>query len=97
MYLLTYHVLPSAEHPETNELGGAYVNCFIERKDLLSAEQTARQLVENERWEIDKLDNSQLLESENDVGDEKLEYYRQALIDKEVLVFHSYPINEKST
>ena len=95
MYLLTFHTKPLPSHPEFDETGGAYVNCYIVAEDLEAANKIASEEITANNWRILELDESTIIKSAEDVDPEKLEYYEQALIDKEVFVFYTYPLNEE--
>ncbi len=92
MYLVEIHALPSPaavlEDPE-----GAYVNCWIEAADL--GEAVCRALAEIARagWEPEAIRHGAIITREDYAGDDDdgLEYFEQALIDKAVCVFYTYP------
>ena len=95
MYLLTYHVQPNPHNPEHEEIGGAYVNCYIEADTFEEADFIAKGDLEKNQWRILELDDARIVSREDYADeDEDLEFYQQALIDKEVFVFHMYPIEE---
>lgn len=92
MFLITYHIKPKPLNPEFNKIGGAYVNCYIEADNFEEADLIARGEVENNNWDIYEYDSSKIVTQKDYIdNDENREYFEQALIDKEVFVFFTYP------
>lgn len=94
MKFITYHVKPNEEFDNLEEIGGAYVNCFIESDSSQRAQEIAIKKIAELNWKIIELEELSNMDEES-VSDEKREYYEQALIDKEVFVFYNYPLNEQ--
>ena len=94
MKFITYHVKPTEEFDNQEEIGGAYVNCFIESDSNQQAQEIAIKQIAELYWKIIELEELTNID-EKSVSDEKREYYEQALIDKEVFVFYNYPLNEQ--
>ena len=93
IFLITYHAV-SIEKTEQFEIhGGAYVNCYIEADNIFEGLKKAEQEIRDSNWTDLEFQDAMVADPDN-LGSEKIEYYEQALIDKEVLVFHCYPINE---
>jgi len=97
LFYFMFHAKPQETNPEATEHGGAYVNCWIDRPNLTEAERAARELIAQDGWVADKLDEARKVTSSY-YGDnpEGRQYFDQALIDREVLVFHTYPIIDKA-
>ncbi|MCB9173473.1 MAG: hypothetical protein H6589_02600 [Flavobacteriales bacterium] len=96
MFLLTYNVKPNTTNVEYIETCGAFVNCFIEADSFDEANLIARGGIEMNDWRIIELEEFKTITYDDFLDDsDKREYYEQALIDKEVFVFHTYP-NEES-
>ena len=93
MKFITYHVRPTEESDNEEEIGGAYVNCFIESDSSQQAQEIAKKQITELKWEIIELEEFTNLDQDT-VSDENNEYYEQALLDKEVFVFYTYPIDE---
>lgn len=93
MKFITYHLRPSEEFDNEEQVGGAYVNCFIETDSSQQAQDIAKKQIVELNWEIIELEELTNLDQDT-VSDENREYYEQALIDKEVFVFYTYPIDE---
>lgn len=77
------------------EYGGAYVNCWIEAPDLGDAVCRALAAIQSAGWTPDEIHRGFQTTREAYTGDgDGLEYFEQALIDKEVCVFHTYPVED---
>ena len=94
MKFITYHVRPTEEFDNEEGIGGAYVNCFIESESSQQAQEIAKKQITELKWEIFELEELTHMDQDT-VSEEKREYYEQALIDKEVFVFYTYPIEEQ--
>jgi hypothetical protein len=68
------------------------VNCWIDRITFDEAENAGRQMIEKHGWWAGKLDQAREVEvGEYDEHTPGREYFEQALIDGEALVFHTWP------
>ena len=95
MHYLIYDAQPKANSDKAKEFGGAYVSCWIMSDNLEEANLIAKGMISEQGWVNITLDEGyEIDESHYKNKKDGLEYYRQALIDKEVLVFHTYPIEE---
>jgi hypothetical protein len=95
MYFFTFHAVPDTQHPNSASIGGAFVNCWIDRATLAHAEAAARECIKDAGWRIDTLDDTQIVDRSNyDEASESLKYYEEAETDKQVFVFHIYPIGD---
>ena len=93
MFFITYHAEPNTGI-QNSEIGGAYINCWIEAESIDQAEQMARTKIEEENWTIlDKEEAYEIQRSDYLENSNGLNYFDQALVDKLVLVFHTYPIH----
>lgn len=90
MFFFRFKAKPEAINPESRTSAGAYINCWISRKKKVEAEAVARKTIKKERWTILKLEKGCRImpKTQRPSG---MKYYKQALIDKEVLVFHTWP------
>jgi hypothetical protein len=96
IFFLTFEAMPCHNHPQRDEVGGAFVNCWINAETLAEAEQLAREIVEQSRWHIDNLTESYADDGTlYDHDAPGLQYYEQALVDDSVLVYHTYPAEEE--
>ncbi len=90
MFLLTYHVKPTVDRQDNKGTSGAFVNCYIITDSLKTADKIARREIKEQNWDILEQEDAQTVDSES-IADDKREYYNQALIDKTVFVFYTYP------
>ena len=95
MYFFTFHAVPiSAEVP--TGIVGAYVNCWVQDSNIDKTELTARRGIENNGWGITGYEyEPRQTHREEWLDGEDLQYYDQALIDREVWMFHMYEDNEE--
>ena len=95
MYYFVFHVQPRPNLEDANNIGGAYVSCWIEANVITEAEQIAIKKIDGLKWNIIEKEDSFELEPGHYVSDaDGFEFYQQALIDKLVLRFHVYPKHE---
>ncbi len=90
MFVFTYRtkIAPQSETAvEFEDIGGAYVNCWISFKDFDAAEKLAEILVREQGWTPEmQTDASRVLK--RDCTGEDLEYYAEALKYGYSLVFN---------
>ncbi len=86
MYFLVYHVKPDSDNRD--DIGGAYVSCWIDS----STEQIAITEIKALKWNILEIDTCYEVKKKNLKKPGEIEFYSQALIDKWVLIFHTYPL-----
>lgn len=92
MFYLRYRVRPTNDHPEREMLGEGMVCCWIERPSLAEADGIAQEAIRDEQWDVlESEEGREIREEEYDADDEDLEFYQQAVLDKEVFVFHTSP------
>jgi hypothetical protein len=99
MYLFTFLAVPTPDAKEFHEAGGAYVSCWIQsdgRGDRDAAEERAKELIEEYGWDVEALEEGAIVSGEDySPGDEDREFYEQALVEREVLVFNTWPRGEQ--
>ena len=96
MNLLTFHAVPTSDAKEFHESGGAYVSCWIQNGDRSVAEQRARNLIQEYGWSVEGLEEGAIVTSTDySRDDEDRQFYEQALIEDEVLVFNTWPRGEE--
>jgi hypothetical protein len=96
MFFLTFLANPTPEAKEFHESGGAYVSCWIQSGDRSVAEQRARDLIHEYGWSVESLEEGAIVTSADyDRDDEDREFYEQALVEGEVLVFNTWPRGEE--
>ncbi len=92
MFFLRYSAFPTELHPEYNLLGEAFICCWIDEPTLAAADKVARRDIENQLWRIHEREAGEKVTEANYAEDDDwLEYYRQALTDKTVYLFHESP------
>lgn len=92
MHFFTFLAVPTPEAKEFHTAGGAYVKCWIQNGDRQSAEQRARELIVEYGWTVEALEGEAVVTAVDYLGDEEdREFYEQALMEREVLVFHTWP------
>jgi hypothetical protein len=91
MFYIVYHCQPNKKY--AGELiGGAYIGCWIATTTLSKVDKIARKLIKEQNWSILETDEEgEILPGSMNKKNPRFEYYEQALIDKEVLVFYTYP------
>ena len=91
MFYFYFEVRPRPKHAKSKEYGGAAACCWIKRDDQNTAENVARRIIVEQNWVITKLEGAGLITRETQ-NLEGMEYFKQAEIDGEVVVFHVWPI-----
>lgn len=92
MYFFTFLSQPDPEADELAGFAGAYVDCWIRNESREEAEARAIELIEENGWSVDALEEAGTVTSANyQDGDEDREFYEQALMEGEVLVFNTWP------
>jgi hypothetical protein len=92
MFLFTFLAVPTPDAKEFEEAGGAYVNCWIQSDDREAAEERATELIEEYGWAVEALEEGAVVSgADYSPGDEDREFYEQALVEREVLVFNNWP------
>jgi hypothetical protein len=96
MFFLTFLAVPTPDAKEYLDAGGAYVNCWIQSGDRREAEERARTLIQDYGWSVEALEEGAIVTSESyDEDEEDREFFEQALVEGEVLVFNTWPPGEE--
>ena len=92
MHFFTFLARRLAESESEGEQVGAYVNCWIEQRSREAAEIRARELIADSSWTVESLKDHRIV-TDADYSDDTdgREYYEQACLDGETLVFHTWP------
>jgi hypothetical protein len=90
MYFLMYNGKPNPDENKANEIGGAYINCYILAESLTMADKKARRDIKTMKWIISNREDAYEIDAES-ISENGKSYYNQALIDGKVYVFHTYP------
>ena len=92
MYFFTFRAVPTPDAREFSEAAGAYVNCWIQNSGREAAEELAAELIRDYGWSVESLEEGAIVSSEDyEDDDEDREFYEQALVEGEVLVFNTWP------
>jgi hypothetical protein len=78
---------PLPDNPESIDVGGAYINCWVNENDYSVAESRARASIEAENWRIDELCEWMLCSEKyylerNDLGNDELKEILNCLLDR---------------
>jgi hypothetical protein len=90
MIFIQYLIRPTPLNEAFSLIGGAYANCYINTDDRDLAERKCKAKVREYHWDIENCEKIEEFEPDEDESDENV---KQALIDDEVYVFHSWPIS----
>ena len=93
IYFLIFHGQPNLDAENIDNIGGAYINCYVQANNLEQADKNSRKDIRKMKWEILEREEAYELDADS-LSDKGREYYEQALIDKTVYVLHTYPIEE---
>ena len=91
MYFLIYEAVPKKGISAYDKYAGAHVTCWINVKKIETARQKAVAMIQEQGWKIRKQVEEHILTREVAEQSTGLRYYKQALIDTEVLVFVTHP------
>ena len=97
MFFFTFLAVPTPDAKEFHDSGGAYVNCWIrgDGSDRYQAEARASDLIKEYGWSVEALEEGAIVNSESYGEDEEdREFFEQALVEGEVLVFNTWPRGE---
>ena len=95
MYFLIYSAHPNIGTEDHQKYSGADIACWINTKNREAARIKSQQLIEARKWAIDSLEEEYTMTRELAESSKGLQYYEQALVDGEVLVFFTSPIPAK--
>ena len=95
MYFLIYDAAPKKRISAYEKYAGAHIACWINVEKIETARQKAISMIQEQGWKIRKQVEEHPLTREMAKHSTGLKYYEQALIDTEVLVFHTHPKNKK--
>lgn len=94
MVFVEFHAEPPADERE-GDVGGAYVACWIDVEDLDEAVARAHANIVGSGWKPTELRDALLVARDDyEPDDPHLAYFDQAILDREVLVFHCYPVDD---
>jgi hypothetical protein len=96
MFFFTFQATPTPDAKEFHQAGGAYVSSWIQNGgDRHEAEQRARELIQDYGWDVEALEEGAIVSSADyESDDEDRPFFEQALVEREVLVFNTWPRGE---
>jgi hypothetical protein len=92
MYFLIYSAHPNKGTEAHSKYSGADIACWIKTNNRESARLRSRRLIEGRNWTIDRLEEEHPMSRKMAESSKGLQYYEQALVDGEVLVFFTSPL-----
>lgn len=80
IYYLFIEGKPYPDNPESEEVSGAYINCFVKAKGIADAKAKAIEYISSEGWEVENIEKIKIVNRERylDVP-ESLEGYDSAI------------------
>lgn len=90
MFFIMFHGVPNQHAVDVDGIAGAYINCYIDAVDLISATKIAKKDISKMNWIVLNREEAYKID-DTTISDKGRKYYNQALIDKTVYVFHTYP------
>jgi hypothetical protein len=93
MFFFHFEVRPKQTNPKRELYAGATVSCWVLRDTQSQAEAVARGWIGDEDWRITGVETATLMTRERQSQyPEGMRYFEQAEIDREVFVFHTWPV-----
>lgn len=96
IFFARYEAIPLPDSPEFEQLGGAYINCWIDAASEEEASDVSAGFVREAGWKIVTVEEP-FREVNADAysdDDEGRGYYEQAVEDGECYVFHQWPVDD---
>ncbi|MFL0089275.1 hypothetical protein V2550_11410 [Tenacibaculum maritimum] len=91
MFLINVLAKPKKETEQYGEVVGAYVSLYIDYKDIEGAIQLAKFYIKEEGWKVVKIEEEYfVLDSLEDVEEDQVPLYREALEDGYAIIFNCY-------
>jgi hypothetical protein len=92
VYFVLFEATPRRDAKVDSDVAGAYVSCWIERPTRDEAVRVARTGIEENGWIVGDPDEAYEVNAATyPPGKNGREFFQQALIDKEVFVYHTFP------
>ena len=96
VFFLQYEATPTRGSIDDQEgIAGAHVNCWVLRTTLQEAEEVAVEWIRKEGYVVGDADDAHEAIEGASRSEEAEAYFQQALIDGEVFVFYTYPVEEE--
>ena len=92
VFRITIRARPNPGSVDDDDAGGAYVNAFVNCLSETEAVEVATRLVREADWIVEGIDDvCRLSRNDIDESDPEFGYFDQAIVDREVAVFHTWP------
>ncbi|HNQ21759.1 MAG TPA: hypothetical protein PKK06_01550 [Phycisphaerae bacterium] len=91
MQYLRIYAEPEPQSEHAKDCGGAYVACWIKEQTRPNALHIAKGYIQEDGWRYVCLEEQCPVRRADYEGDERLEYYDQAVIDEHVFIVHTFP------
>ena len=96
IYFFMLEAVPSESNPESKELGGAFVNCWVKAETMEIAFDEATKYLEIQDWEFVRIEDEYITERERYLDKPKsLECYDEACEYGASGIFYTYPIEDE--
>ena len=97
IYFFMLEAIPSEGNPEIEELGGAFVNCWVKAETMETAFDEAVKYLEIQDWEFIRIEDEYITERERWLDKpDCLECYDEAWECGVSGIFYIYPIEDES-
>jgi len=93
MVYLRIAAFPRSGSDESTRFGSAIVNAWIKRKDIDEAISVARRMIAERGWYSEEVEDARFA-SREEFPEKSRDYFDQAEVDSEVLVFYTAPRDE---
>jgi hypothetical protein len=97
MTYVRFEAVPSRENPESGQVGGAFVNCWVNTNDLTEAQDTARRWALAEGWVVSTVEECRLVDADTPCVGETAKYIAEARLHGGSIVFHRWPKHGEPT
>lgn len=94
VYYFMFEAKPFKVNPESKDLGGAYICCWVNSENETSAFEEAKEYINNEEWEIVNLKEKFITNREHyEDNPESLDSFDQAVMNGISAIFYTWAIN----
>jgi len=91
MFQINAHTIPTKDSDQYDKAVGAYVVVYINFPEIDGAFELAKFYIKENGWKIDELeDQYYVINSEEDIENDQIEFYNEALKDGYSMIFHCY-------
>jgi hypothetical protein len=91
MFQINAHTIPTKESDQYGKVVGAYAVIYINYPEIDGAFELAKFYIKENGWIIEELeDDYYVIKSKEDLDDDQIEFYQEALKDGFSMIFHCY-------